>query len=62
MRSWIGRCFAAIRLNEELAETLGIDVFRYKLLSFMIVATSVAAVAGACTPSTSAISSRAIWR
>jgi branched-chain amino acid transport system permease protein len=32
--SWIGRNFAAIRLNEELAQTLGIDTFRYKLLAF----------------------------
>ena len=34
--SWMGRCFAAIRLNEDLARTLGINVFRYKLLSFAI--------------------------
>jgi len=36
MRSWIGRNFAAIRLNEELAQTLGINTFRYKLLAFTI--------------------------
>lgn len=36
LRSWIGRCFGAIRLNEDLARTLGINVFRYKLLSFAI--------------------------
>jgi branched-chain amino acid transport system permease protein len=36
VRSWIGRNFAAIRLNEELAQTLGIDTFRYKLLAFAI--------------------------
>jgi branched-chain amino acid transport system permease protein len=36
VRSWIGRNFAAIRLNEELAQTLGINAFRYKLLAFTI--------------------------
>ena len=36
LRSWMGRCFGAIRLNEDLARTLGINVFRYKLLSFSI--------------------------
>jgi branched-chain amino acid transport system permease protein len=45
LRSWIGRCFAAIRLNEELAQTLGIDIFRYKLLSFTI-SNILAALAG----------------
>jgi branched-chain amino acid transport system permease protein len=45
LRSWIGRCFAAIRLNEDLAQTLGIDIFRYKLLSFTI-ANLLAALAG----------------
>ena len=34
--SWIGQCLAAIRLNDQLGETLGIDVFKYKLLSFAI--------------------------
>jgi branched-chain amino acid transport system permease protein len=36
LHSWMGRCFGAIRLNEDLARTLGINVFRYKLLSFAI--------------------------
>jgi branched-chain amino acid transport system permease protein len=36
LRSWMGRCFGAIRLNEDLARTLGINVFRYKLLSFAV--------------------------
>ncbi len=36
LRSWMGRCFAAIRLNEDLARTLGVNVYRYKLLSFAI--------------------------
>ncbi len=36
LRSWMGRAFAAIRLNEDLARTLGINVFRYKLLSFAV--------------------------
>jgi branched-chain amino acid transport system permease protein len=44
--SWMGRCFAAIRLNDELADTLGINVFRYKLISF-VVGNAGAAVAGA---------------
>lgn len=34
VKSWIGRNFAAIRLNEDLAQTLGINTFRYKLLAF----------------------------
>jgi branched-chain amino acid transport system permease protein len=34
--SWMGRAFAAIRLNEDLARTLGINVFRYKLASFAV--------------------------
>jgi ABC-type branched-chain amino acid transport system, permease component len=45
LNSWIGRCFAAIRLNEDLAQTLGIDTFRYKLLSFTL-ANMLAAIAG----------------
>jgi branched-chain amino acid transport system permease protein len=36
LRSWMGRCFAAIRLNEDLARTLGVNVYRYKLVSFAI--------------------------
>ena len=46
MRSWIGRNFSAIRLNEDLAQTLGIDTFRYKLLAFTI-SNVVASFAGA---------------
>jgi branched-chain amino acid transport system permease protein len=46
VHSWMGRCFAAIRLNDELADTLGINVFRYKLISFLI-GNAGAAVAGA---------------
>ena len=34
VNSWMGRCFAAIRLNDELGDTLGINVFRYKLAAF----------------------------
>jgi branched-chain amino acid transport system permease protein len=45
LHSWIGRSFAAIRLNEDLAQTLGIDTFRYKLLSFTL-ANALAAIAG----------------
>lgn len=36
LSSWIGRCLAAIRLNDQLGETLGINVFKYKLLSFAV--------------------------
>jgi branched-chain amino acid transport system permease protein len=46
VHSWMGRCFAAIRLNDELAGTLGINVFRYKLISFLV-GNAGAAVAGA---------------
>jgi branched-chain amino acid transport system permease protein len=46
VHSWMGRCFSAIRLNDELADTLGINVFRYKLISFLI-GNAGAAVAGA---------------
>ncbi|MEO8922429.1 MAG: branched-chain amino acid ABC transporter permease [Caldimonas sp.] len=45
IHSWMGRCFAAIRLNDELADTLGINVFRYKLLCF-VAGNAGAAVAG----------------
>ena len=46
VRSWMGRCFAAIRLNDELADTVGINVFLYKLVSFLV-GNAGAAVAGA---------------
>lgn len=46
VRSWMGRCFSAIRLNDELADTLGINVLLYKLISFLI-GNAGAAVAGA---------------
>lgn len=46
VQSWMGRCFAAIRLNDELADTLGINVFLYKLASFLV-GNAGAAVAGA---------------
>ena len=46
VRSWVGRNFAAIRLNEDLAQTLGINTFRYKLLAFTI-SNVLAAFAGA---------------
>ncbi|MCS7127044.1 MAG: branched-chain amino acid ABC transporter permease [Thaumarchaeota archaeon] len=36
MRSRIGRAFVAIRDNENAAEVLGINVYRYKLLAFTI--------------------------
>jgi branched-chain amino acid transport system permease protein len=46
VRSWIGRNFAAIRLNEDLAQTLGINTFRYKLFAFTV-SNILAAFAGA---------------
>ena len=36
LASWIGRCFAGLRLNDELAATLGLNVLRYKLLAFAL--------------------------
>ncbi len=45
VHSWMGRCFAAIRLNDELGDMLGINVFRYKLAVFVI-ASVIASLAG----------------
>jgi branched-chain amino acid transport system permease protein len=45
VHSWMGRCFAAIRLNDELGDMLGINVFRYKLAAFAV-GNMFAAVAG----------------
>lgn len=45
VHSWMGRCLAAIRLNDELGDTLGINVFRYKLAAF-VAANVLAAFAG----------------
>jgi branched-chain amino acid transport system permease protein len=45
VHSWMGRCFAAIRMNDELGDTLGINVFRYKLIAF-VGGNMMAAVAG----------------
>ncbi len=45
VHSWMGRCFAAIRLNDDLGDVLGIDVFRYKLVAF-VVASMIAAITG----------------
>ena len=45
VHSWMGRCFSAIRLNDELGETLGINVFRYKLAAF-VTGNFIAAIAG----------------
>jgi branched-chain amino acid transport system permease protein len=46
MLSRTGRAFIAVRENAQLAASLGVDVFRTKLLAF-VVATAVAGVAGA---------------
>ncbi len=35
-RSYVGRAFVAIRDQDVAAETMGIDIFRYKLLAFAI--------------------------
>jgi len=45
VNSWMGRCFAAIRLNDELGDALGINVFRYKLAAF-VAGSMIAAVTG----------------
>ncbi len=45
MRSGLGRAFVAIRDNEKAADAMGIDIFRYKLLAFVI-CTFYAGVAG----------------
>lgn len=34
--SWIGRAWSAIGLNPSLAQSLGINIFRYKLLGFVV--------------------------
>ena len=46
VRSGIGRAFMAIRDNETAAEAMGINIFRYKLLAFLI-CTFYAGVGGA---------------
>ena len=45
---WIGRAWTAIGLKPQLAETLGISVFRYRLLSF-VVASAIAGLIGSFT-------------
>ena len=45
VHSWMGRCFSAIRLNDELGDALGINVFRYKLAAF-VAGNVIAAVTG----------------
>lgn len=45
VNSWMGRSFSAIRLNDELGDTLGINVFRYKLAAFAV-GNIIAAIAG----------------
>ena len=43
--SWVGRAWTAIGLSPRLAESIGINIFRYKLLSFVI-ASAIAGLAG----------------
>ena len=38
-RRWIGRALTVIGLNSQLAESLGINVFRYRLIAFVIACT-----------------------
>jgi branched-chain amino acid transport system permease protein len=44
-RSRVGRAFQAIRENSDLAEALGVDILRYKLISYVI-ASTIAGFAG----------------
>ncbi|MES2399493.1 MAG: branched-chain amino acid ABC transporter permease [Pseudomonadota bacterium] len=44
--SWLGQSFASIRINDDLAEALGINSLRYKTLGF-VVGAAFASVAGA---------------
>ena len=45
LASGAGRCLQAIRLNEQLAQSLGVNTFAYKLLAFVL-ASALAAVVG----------------
>ena len=44
-RSWMGRVFTAVASNEEAAQTLGVDIARYKLWAFVL-GTTTAGLAG----------------
>ena len=44
-KAWIGRAWTAIGLSPRLAESIGINIFRYKLLSFVI-ASAIAGLVG----------------
>jgi branched-chain amino acid transport system permease protein len=44
-RSWIGLAWASIREDEQAAETLGVDVVRFKVLAF-ILGSAIAGLAG----------------
>jgi branched-chain amino acid transport system permease protein len=44
--AWTGRAWNAIGLNPRLAESIGVDVFKYRLLSFVI-ASAIAGLIGA---------------
>ena len=39
-RAWTGRAWTAIGLNKPLAESLGINVFRYRMVAFVVAATA----------------------
>lgn len=44
-RSWVGRAWRALGLSNDLAQSVGIDPFRYRLLGFVIVS-AIAALMG----------------
>jgi branched-chain amino acid transport system permease protein len=44
-KGWIGRAWTAIGLSPRLAESIGIDIFKYKLLGF-VVASAIAGLIG----------------
>jgi branched-chain amino acid transport system permease protein len=39
-RAWTGRAWTAIGLNKRLAESLGINVFRYRMVAFVVASTA----------------------
>lgn len=45
LKAWTGRCFEAIKLNDALAESVGVNVFAYKMVAF-VTASALAALAG----------------
>lgn len=56
-KSLLGRTFIAIRNGDELAQSLGINLMRNKVLAFVL-STTYAGLAGACMPGWSVSSAR----